>query len=86
MLLLVPWSIAWEQNLFVEISPLWGSVARLDGVRGAVTGVGLVSLCIGVWELTVIIGAGIRRRRGSEAARLSPAARVERTFSEEGGS
>ena len=87
MLLLAPWSIVWERNLFVEISPFWGSVARLDGVRGAVSGLGLVSLGIGVWELTVMLGAAIRRRRGSEADRLSPpAAAVERTLTEETGS
>ena len=83
MLLLAPWSIVWERNLFVEVLPSWGNVARLDGVRGAVSGVGLVSLGIGVSELTVMLGAAILRRR----ERLSPpAAGVEPALAEEAGS
>ena len=85
MLLVAPWSTVWERNLFVETLPFWGSVARLDGVRGAVSGVGLVSLGIGVWELTVTFGAAILRRRGSGPERLSPPA-VERALAEEAGS
>ena len=87
MLLLAPWSIMWERNLFVELSPIWGSVARFDGVRGAVSGLGLLSLGIGVRELAATLGAGVRRRRGTPADRPAPsAASVERTPAEEVGS
>ncbi len=86
MLLLAPWSIMWERNLFVEISPFWGSVARLDGVRGAVSGLGLLSLGIGVREVAVTLGA-VMRRRGTAADRPAPSATpVERTLAEEAGS
>ena len=84
VLLVAPWSIVWDRNLFVETLPFWASVARLDGVRGAVSGVGLVSLGIGVRELMVVLGGALLRRRGSE--RLSPPAAVERTLAEEAGS
>ena len=87
MLLLAPWSIMWERNLFVEISPFWGSVARLDGVRGAVSGLGLLSLGIGVREVAVTLGAVMRGRRGTAAVRSAPsAAPAERTLAEETGS
>ena len=85
VLLLAPWSIVWERNLFVELSPLWRSMARLHGVRGAVSGLGLVSLGIGVRELMVLIGAAMRRRREAEAD-PPPAAAGDRTLAEEAGS
>lgn len=87
MLLLAPWSVVWERNHFVDVLPFLGNVVRLDGVRGAVSGVGLVSLGIGVWELRVMLGAAVRRRRGHEPERLPPpAAGVERALAEETGS
>lgn len=86
MLLLAPWTFVWERNHFVDILPFWGSAVRLDGVRGAVSGVGLVCLGLGVWELRVVLGAAVRRRRGREPERPPPAAGVERALAEEAGS
>ncbi len=85
VLLIAPWSIMWERNLFVEALPFWAGVARLHGVRGAVSGVGLVTLGIGVRELTVMLGRAILRRRGSERPAPS-AAGAERVLAEEAGS
>ena len=87
MLLVAPWSIVWERNLFVEILPAWASVARLHGVRGMVSGVGLVTLAIGFWELTAVVGASLRRRRGAGGERVAPAGGgVDRALAEEAGS
>lgn len=87
MLLVAPWSIVWERNLFVEILPAWASVARLHGVRGMVSGVGLVTLAIGFWELAAVVSASLRRRRGAGSERLAPrGAGVDRALAEEGGS
>ena len=87
VLLVAPWSFLWERNLFVESLPFWGDVARLHGVRGAVSGVGLVSLAVGLWELTAVAGASVRRRRGAGRDRPSPPpAAVERALAEEAGS
>ena len=86
VLLVAPWSILWERNLFVEIMPLWGSVAGLHGVRGAVSGVGLVSLAVGLWELTAMAGAAVVRRRASRRGPPPPPAGVDRTLAEEAGS
>lgn len=87
MLLVAPWSIVWERNLFVEILPAWASVARLPGVRGMVSGVGLVTLAIGFWELTATVSASLRRRRGAGSERLAPpGGGVDRALAEEGGS
>lgn len=87
MLLVAPWSIVWERNLFVETLPAWASVARLHGVRGMVSGVGLVTLAIGFWELAAVVSASLRRRRGAGSEQPAPpGGGVDRTLAEEGGS
>ena len=53
VLLVAPWSTFWERNLLMETSPMLGGVMRLAAVRGAVSGVGVVNLCAGVWQLAV---------------------------------
>ena len=60
VLLVAPWSTFWERNWLVETSPLLGGVVRLGVVRGAVSGVGVVNLCAGLWELTVSLLAIVR--------------------------
>ena len=85
MLLVAPWSIVWERNLFVEVLPAWASVAKLHGVRGMVSGVGLVTLAIGFWELAAVVRASLRRRRGGEPL-APPGGGVDRALAEEGGS
>ena len=85
VLLVAPWTFIWERNWLVETLPFWGGFARLDGVRGAVSGLGLVSLGVAASELTVVLGAAIRCRRGS-GAEPPPAPAVERTLAEEAGS
>lgn len=87
MLLVAPWSIVWERNLFVETLPAWASVARLHGVRGMVSGVGLVTLAIGFWELAAVVGASLRRRRGAGSGQLAhPGGGADRALAEEAGS
>ncbi len=61
VLLVAPWSTFWERNWLVEISPLLDGVMRRAAVRGAVSGVGVVNLCAGVWELAVSLLALVRR-------------------------
>lgn len=61
VLLVAPWSTFWEGNWLVETSPLLDGVMRRAAVRGAVSGVGVVNLCAGVWELAVSLLALVRR-------------------------
>ena len=75
VLSLAPWSAFWERNLFVDLFPLFGGVMRLPAIRGAVSGVGLVSLCAGLWELAALVGVAMSRvslfaGRGSGAESL----------------
>jgi hypothetical protein len=62
----LPWSTFWEQNYF---STLWPSVGHLltnNFVRGGISGLGLVNLCAGFIDLSVVFGARERLGRGSD--------------------
>ena len=51
VLLLVPWSMYWERNYFVQALPLLQRFLTNDFVRGAVSGLGLVNLLAGLVEI-----------------------------------
>ena len=74
MLVAAPWSVFWDRNLLVERAPAFGAVARAPIVRGAVTGLGLVNLGAGGWELLAGLAGLVRRRAGRGAARAEPPA------------
>lgn len=89
VLLAAPWTVVWERNAFLDAvpSPSWRSFARQGAVRGAVSGLGLLSLGVGLWELVFIHGPAAERRRRAEAETPSPAAPMgERALAEEPGS
>jgi hypothetical protein len=50
-LLLSPWTVLWDQNLFARIVPALGLMMANPFVRGAVTGVGVVTVVAGIREL-----------------------------------
>jgi len=51
VLVIVPWSIYWERNYFVQALPMIEPVLTNDFVRGAVSGLGLVNLVAGFVEI-----------------------------------
>jgi len=51
VLVIVPWSIYWERNYFVQALPLIEPLLTNDFVRGAVSGLGLVNLVAGFVEI-----------------------------------
>jgi hypothetical protein len=51
VLLIVPWSVYWERNYFVQALPLLAAFITNDFVRGAVSGLGLVNLLAGFVEI-----------------------------------
>jgi hypothetical protein len=51
VLLIVPWSVYWERNYFVQALPMFETLITNDFVRGAVSGLGLVNLLAGVVEI-----------------------------------
>ena len=54
-LVVVPWSLFWDGNYFVLMMPALGDVLTNDFVRGAVSGVGVLNLWIGLSELVSLL-------------------------------
>jgi hypothetical protein len=55
VLLFVPWSRYWEQNYFAEALPVLRPVVMNHYVRGAVSGLGIVNLVVGIGDLVVLV-------------------------------
>jgi len=56
-LLLSPWTALWDQNLFGRMMPTLGAMMANPFVRGAVTGVGVVTVVAGIRELFGVFAA-----------------------------
>jgi hypothetical protein len=60
LLVLVPWSSFWERNYFISAFPQLRELIRNNYLRGAVSGLGVVNLLMGFYELASLLMA--RRR------------------------
>lgn len=49
--MVLPWSMLWERNFFMERLPQINQLMTNDFVRGGVTGLGLLNLIAGFSEL-----------------------------------
>jgi hypothetical protein len=49
-LIIFPWSQYWENNLFLSYAPFIRDVVLSNYFRGAVSGLGIVDIGIGVYE------------------------------------
>ncbi|MPZ19275.1 MAG: hypothetical protein GEV06_15380 [Luteitalea sp.] len=65
LLILVPWSTFWERNFFVEHLSWLQQITHNYYVRGAVSGIGLVSLGAAVADLLLLLG--LRREASAHA-------------------
>ena len=63
-LTLVPWSPIWERNYFLNAYPGLGPILLAPSVRGAVVGLGLANIYMGLSEV-------LRRRRGTSEGHSS---------------
>lgn len=57
VLLLVPWSVYWERNYFLQSLPMLQTFITNDFVRGAVSGLGVVNLIAGLVEIWSFLSA-----------------------------
>ncbi|HEV2424834.1 MAG TPA: hypothetical protein VGZ29_08405 [Terriglobia bacterium] len=64
LLLLSPWLLPWEENYFFLRYSWVQIVAANDYVRGAISGVGLADIALGVWEARRYVRRG-RSETGS---------------------
>jgi uncharacterized membrane protein len=66
LLVLVPWSSFWERNYFVSIVPPLLDMLRNNYLRGAVSGLGVVNLLVGFFDLSDLL---MTRRFGETVSR-----------------
>jgi hypothetical protein len=50
LLTILPWTRVWTENSLLMSYPALGSFLRNDFARGAITGLGLIDIWIGIWE------------------------------------
>jgi hypothetical protein len=50
LVMVLPWTVYWEENHFLSLSPRLAAFATFGGVRGIVSGLGLLNLWIAVSE------------------------------------
>jgi hypothetical protein len=63
--MVAPWSRFWDRNLFFASLPIFEGLVANRYLRGAVTGVGVVTALAGLAELAAAVGG--RRHPESEA-------------------
>jgi hypothetical protein len=51
VLILVPWSPFWDRNYFAQHLPLVESVITNNFFRGAISGLGVINLLMGIGEI-----------------------------------
>ena len=63
VLLVVPWMPYWQQNYFIDARPFVEPVLTNHFVKGAISGLGLVNLVAGLFELASLFMANRSDRR-----------------------
>ena len=56
LLLIGPWSALWDRNLFMQSLPALSELGRSGFVRGAVSGVGVLCVGVGLADLAALVG------------------------------
>jgi hypothetical protein len=70
-LIVVPWSAFWDRNYFAQALPSVHTFITNNFVRGAVSGIGIVNIFVGISELVSMMLA--RRQDPHVTLRPSPA-------------
>lgn len=70
ILVVAPWSSFWDRNLFFYTIPALQQVLGSPVARGAVSGVGAITVVAGLAELSSILTG--RRRSGHEPPSIQP--------------
>lgn len=65
-LLAFPWSPYWNNNYFSWLSPAWRDLWINPYFRGAVSGLGMVNLCLSVLEVFRLQDLSAALRRGAD--------------------
>jgi hypothetical protein len=57
LLIVLPWSAFWERNYFAQTVPFVRDVITNNFVRGAISGLGLVNVYVGLVELVSVLAS-----------------------------
>ena len=76
VLIVAPWTTFWDRNYFVESLPLLEGILTSHAVRGAVTGVGLLSVGVALVDVVVTVTRAFFRQPavGEDDSMLADAA------------
>jgi hypothetical protein len=72
ILIIIPWSMYWDRNYFAEAVPGVRELITNNFVRGAVSGLGVINIAVGIRELVSMIAA-----RSQPPASIAPSRFVE---------
>lgn len=70
LLIFIPWTEFWIRNRFADMAPVLESLIQNAYVRGAVTGIGVITTLVGLRDLVGLLFA--RSNRVVEADRPAP--------------
>jgi len=70
ILVVAPWSGFWDRNLFVDLVPGLQQVFESPFARGAVSGVGAITVIAGLAELAGVLA--LRQRAKQDASHAEP--------------
>ena len=73
VLIVVPWSAYWDRNYFAQALPFVQAVITNNFVRGAVSGLGLLNVVLGLVEIFRLVA----RRRLDRPASIAPSTLAE---------
>jgi hypothetical protein len=68
VLVLAPWSAFWDHNRFIVISPALRGLFHNSFVRGAVSGIGVLTVFAGLAEIAGLFAARRATERGDHAS------------------
>ena len=54
-LVIVPWTVLWENNFLLDHVPMFRPLMLNNFVRGAVSGLGVIDLFVGLSELVIFV-------------------------------
>ena len=55
LLIVVPWTSFWDQNVFIELNPWLKRIFNNHFVRGAVSGLGTINIGVAVLEIMELL-------------------------------
>ena len=62
VLIVIPWSAFWDRNYFAEMLPPLQTFITNNFVRGAVSGLGIINVSVGLAELvSLVISRSVER-------------------------